>query len=125
MDPNNPYAALELDTDSTTQYSAAFVGRTGIVSLLVLLYCGGMHCALLIGTAMGMNFLSRLMTPALGVVHATVCIGGAVVAMLFIRHAFQNKSLSKRARFLWLLALGCGYGLFFYWAKHIRPGSRA
>lgn len=125
MDPNNPYAVRELDTDSPTQHSAAFVGRTGIVSLLVLLYCGVMHCALLIGTAMGMNFLTRLMTPAVGVVHATVCIGGAIVGLLFIRHAFQNKSLSKRARFLWLLALGCGYGLFFYWATHIRRGSRA
>jgi hypothetical protein len=100
VDPSNPYAARELDADSTKQYSAAFVRRTGIVSLLILLYCGVMHCVLLIGAVTGMNFLSRLMTPALGVVHAAACLGGPVVAMLFIRHAVQNKSLGKRARFL-------------------------
>lgn len=125
MDPNNPYAARELNTDSTTQYSAAFVRRTGIFSVLVLLYISSMHCALLVGATTGMNLLARFMTPALGVVHATVCIGGAILATVFIRHAVQNKSLSKRARFLWLPALACGYGLFFYWFRHVRHESRA
>ena len=96
--------------------STFFVRFSGVFSAIVFLYAATIHGLLLIDRGL----LSHLMTPTMGVMHGFICIGGAILGVYFIGHAFKNRSLTRRSRLLWGLALICGYGLIFYWYKHIR-----
>ena len=91
-----------------------------MISIVVFLYAASVHAAMIVGVAANAALLPRLMTPSLGVAHAIVCVVGAVLGVLFIRHSLRNPLLSWQSRLLWLPVIACGYGLVFYWYNHIR-----
>jgi hypothetical protein len=119
--PNPPNAVYE---------KRIFVVSAGIFSLVVLLCAGSMHSALLFWgvTHPGEppEFLLRLMgMPAFIAPYGTVCIGGMILGIAFMNHAWQNPRLSRPRRVLWCLSLACGYGMIFYWWLHLPHGEHS
>ncbi len=105
--------------------SRFFLVTAGVFSLVTFIYAAFMHGTLLVASTSYSGFDERfaftngLMTPQLIATHVTICLVGPMLAVILIVHVFRNPKLSFGARIGWAFALVVGYGLIFYWYKHL------
>jgi hypothetical protein len=110
--------------------SRLFLIGSGLFSLGVISYASFVHGSMIVMAVIYSSpdqmiafFSAFFGNLAIIGIHATVCILGPVLAVIFIRHAFRNPHISRWRRFLWVPALVSGYGLVFYWYFHILRGN--
>lgn len=99
--------------------SRCAVFASGAVSVLVFVYLAVLHCLLVFG---GRGRLSEFMTPSMFVFHAASCILGAGLTVFFFVHIWRREKPLK-SRILWIALTAIGYGMVFYWYRHVFRGG--
>lgn len=126
-DPYAPPASSAYNSRSESRKpSSGLAYVVGIVSVTTFAYMACLHGLLVLFAARGqIHHMDVVVSyPPIMTIHIFVCTIGVAVAVYLLINAFRNRRIRLGHRLLWGMAIAAGYGMVFYWYRHIRLQTR-
>ena len=119
MMTDNPYTPPVTDGQ---ERESRFVLVVGFVSAVTFAYVTIIHVLFLSFAASGrIQSLDVVVSyPVITATHIAVCLVGGTTAVYLLVHALRNRRIRLGRRFLWGMVIAIGYGMPFYWYRHVR-----
>lgn len=121
--PFTPPASSENSSRASSRERRSWlVFFVGLASVVVFAYLMCVHVTLISFAARGsVHQMDAVVSyPPVMAIHVFVCTVGVATAIGLLVHALRNRRIRLGRRILWGMAIAAGYGMMFYWHRHVR-----
>jgi len=121
--PYTPPASSENSTRANPHERGSWLAFfVGLVSVIAFAYLLCLHVLMVVFSARGraLEMDAVVSYPPVMGIHIFICTAGVAAEIYLLVHVFRNRRIRIGRKILWGMAIAAGYGMVFYWYRHIR-----